>query len=106
MQGCYAFAFSAGFHNELVTNAVRSGIWGILSTLLMFFAPIALLLKKSPSQKEIVTLGLTYIVCEMISGMSTEVLNLKFTAAIYATMIAVLCGIALNSNISKIYESK
>jgi len=100
------FAFSAGFHNELVTNAVRSGIWGILSTLLMFFVPIALLLKKSAPQKEIVTLGLTYIVCEMISGMSTEVLNLKFTAAIYATMIAVLCGIALNSNISKIYESK
>lgn len=100
------FSFNAGFHNELVTNAVYFGVWGITSTILLFLIPIALLSKKLVVQKRIAIIGLTYVVCEIIGSMSTEVFNLKFTAALYATMIALLCGVALNSNILKTYEPK
>jgi O-antigen ligase len=39
-----------GFHNEILTSAVRSGIWGLLSSLALFFFPIiwaVKILKKS-----------------------------------------------------------
>jgi hypothetical protein len=36
-------------------------------------------------------------VCELISGMSTEVFNLKFTATLYAFMMAVLCGTVIKA---------
>ena len=101
------YALGALFHNEFTTNAVLWGIGGLVATLLLFFAPITLLFKifqKSAGEK-IALFGLTYMTFELVSSMSTEVWNFKFTAALSAMMIAGLCATAitlLESSLTKI----
>jgi len=90
------FALNSGFHNELMTNAVRSGVWGVIATLAIFIVPFVIFCKAfrsaSPVRAANALLGLTFILCQIVSAMSTEVLNLKFTASFYAILIACLCG--------------
>ena len=88
------FAYGALFHNEFTTNAVKSGIWGIISTALLFFVPLALFIgtwRKGTSPR-LTVFGVAYVMCEFISGMTTEVFNLKFTASLFAVLIAGLLG--------------
>ncbi|MGZ3159739.1 MAG: O-antigen ligase family protein [Burkholderiaceae bacterium] len=86
----------AGFHNEITTNMVRSGIWGLLSSAALFAVPIALFVEGLRSQSALTRnhalIAISYIVCVLVSGMSTEVFNLKFTAAFHAMMIACFTG--------------
>lgn len=103
------FALNNGFHNEITTNAVRSGIWGIVSTLLLFCMPLAIFIKALSVSKlgRVAVFGIIYVTCEFISGMSTEVLNLKFTAALYSLVISALSGSILQEYINeKNYEPK
>lgn len=90
------FALDSGFHDELMTNAIRSGIWGVIATLAVFVVPFVIFCKafksNSPTRAANALLGLTFVICEAVSGLSTEVLNLKFTASFYALLIACLCG--------------
>jgi len=90
------FALHAGFHNELMTNAVRSGIWGIVATLALFVVPMLVFCRaiRSPSRERIAngTLGVVFMIGQLVSSMSTEVFNLKFTASFAAVFIAALCG--------------
>ena len=89
--------FGAGFHNEFTTNAVHYGVWGLVSTSLVFFVPLALFLNayRRRINPQLALIGLTYMICELASSMTTEVWNLKFTAALSALIIAGLCGAVL-----------
>ena len=89
----------AGFHNEFITNAVHYGVWGIVSTALVFFVPLALFLKayRRRINSQAALIGITYMICQLASAMSTEVWNLKFTAALSAVLIAGFCGVVLAS---------
>ncbi len=80
------YVLTAGFHNELITNMVRSGVWGMLSTLLIFLVPLLYFSMQWARRKRNIYAfcGICFIVFEAASGMSTEVTNLKFTAAYYA----------------------
>jgi O-antigen ligase len=98
------FAFNAGFHNEFITNMVRSGILGLLSSLLLFVTPLIIFCKLLTFNRQLAIAGVTYVVCELISGLSTEVFNLKFTTALYAFNISVFLGLALQSLIQKSNE--
>lgn len=86
------YALSAGFHNELITNMVRSGVWGMLSTLLIFFVPLLYFSRCWTRSKENIYAfcGICFIFFEVASGLSTEVTNLKFTAAYYSYMVVIL----------------
>ncbi|CAN0626242.1 conserved membrane protein of unknown function [Burkholderia multivorans] len=90
------YALHAGFHNEVMTNAVRSGIWGIVATLALFIVPLLVFSRaiRSPSRERIAngTLGVVFMIGQIVSSMSTEVFNLKFTASFAAVFIAALCG--------------
>ena len=90
------FTLSAGFHNEVVTNMVRSGVWGLISSLGLFLAPLALFVRglRSPSAavRSHALPALGYLVCVLVSGMSTEVFNLKYTASFHAMMLAGFAG--------------
>lgn len=90
------FTFQAGFHNEIVTNMVRSGIWGLFSSLALFVVPMALFVKGLRSQSVLIRnhalIAVSYFICVVISGMSTEVFNLKFTATFHSLMIVSLAG--------------
>jgi O-antigen ligase len=90
------FALHSGFHNEIMTNMVRSGIWGLLSSIAVLFIPLCFFIRQlfSPSilTQKMALFSLCYMICTVISSMSTEVLNLKFTTAFHAMMISCLCG--------------
>lgn len=90
------FVLKNGFHNEMMTNMVRSGVWGLLSSASLFLFPtlfsIRGLRSKSTPIRRIALLSCSYFICTFISGMSTEVFNLKFTASFHALMITCLTG--------------
>jgi O-antigen ligase len=92
-------AFHAFFHNQLVTNAVRWGVGGFLATFALLFVPLALcarqLRRAGRITRENAALGFAYTLCIVVSSMSTEVVDLKFLASLYAVMVALLCGSAL-----------
>lgn len=92
-------AFHAHFHNQVVSNAVRSGIGGLAATLLLLLVPLAICIRQlrhtSPVTREIAFMGFAYTLCMFVSSLSTEVVDLKSLASLYAVMTAVLCGAAL-----------
>lgn len=92
------FALTAGFHNELVTNSVRAGIWGLTYTLLLLLTPLILAIKLIRTNNTSFPghVGLVYSIHEIVASMSTEVFNLKFTAAFYALLIACILGQSIN----------
>lgn len=94
-------AFKSGFHNEIVTNAIRSGIFGLLSSAALFIVPFVVFFKKLKSDvafdkaKANAVIGVTFVICMFVSSLSTEILDLKYTASFYALMVALLCGSTL-----------
>lgn len=90
LQQTQEFALHSGFHNEIATNMVRSGVWGLLSSSALFLMPALFFIRSlcapSPQIKRIALLALSYLACTFISGMTTEVFNLKFTATFHALM--------------------
>jgi O-antigen ligase len=94
------FVLTAGFHNEITTNAVRSGIWGLISSLAIFLVPLvffARVVLQGGAGSTPAFLGFCYVLMEFIAGMSTEVLNLKFTATFYACMLALWLAATINA---------
>ena len=81
-----------GAHNELMQNLIRSGVFGLLSTVLLFTIPAVIFIRAGRSSNEQVRaaalFGLCYIGALFCFGLSTEVLNLKYLASFYGLMIA------------------
>jgi O-antigen ligase len=99
------FVLNALFHNEISTNTVKSGLWGLLSSSALFFVPAIFFIKKMGSTiiqiQRTAMLGFGYWTCTFISGMTTEVFNLKFTASFHALMLTFLISsliFHINSN--------
>lgn len=89
-------ATQSGFHNEIITNSIRSGIFGFLSSLAIFFYPLILFFKSSKSEdldiRTNASLGFVFVISIFFSSLSTEVFDLKYTISFYATTIALLLG--------------
>ncbi len=92
-------AFMAGFHNEVVTNTVRSGVWGGLAAIAILFVPLVIFARHLRDSDAVArrnaALGIAFSTCIVVSSLTTEVLDLKYTASFYAVMIALLCGATL-----------
>lgn len=92
-------AFQSAFHNQVVTSAVRSGIAGGLAALAVLVIPIGIFGAKVGSANRITRenafMGLAFSICIAVSSLTTEVIDLKYTASLYALLTAVLCGAAL-----------
>jgi O-antigen ligase len=85
-----------GPHNELLANALRSGVLGILSVLGLYLLPLAVFwqgLKESTGFPRLANLmGIAVVVAYMVFGITLEVFNLKFSASFYGFLIAVLAA--------------
>ncbi|TRU39653.1 MAG: O-antigen ligase family protein, partial [Microcystis aeruginosa Ma_MB_F_20061100_S20] len=96
------FALSSGFHNEIMTNAVQSGLFAALATAFVFFTPIFIYWKTiangDATQKTAAFAGMAFTITIFVSSFSTEVFGLKYTASFYAMMNAILCGSCLKRN--------
>jgi O-antigen ligase len=88
-----------GPHNELLANMLRSGIFGLVSTLLLFLVPAFVFLRGLTSSIPRVhgasLLGLGLVVGLFLSSFGEQVFYLKFQCSFYGLMIASLCATAL-----------
>ncbi len=93
-----------GPHNELIANALRSGVIGVFSTLALFIIPFVFFIKNARHyQTEVARashLGLAYIACMIISSLSAEVFTLKFTSSFYAIIVTGLLAQIINSHLT------
>jgi O-antigen ligase len=86
-----------GFHNEIITNAVRSGVWGLIASLslfgVVFIRAIQGLNLKSAGDYRIVSLTLLVFISHLfIASLTTEITNLVFLSSFIGLTLAVLLG--------------
>jgi O-antigen ligase len=100
-----------GFHNEIITSSVRSGIWGLMSSASLFagvtyLAVRGMCMKISVEHSAISFALLVVIVHLFFTGFTTEITNLTFLSAFIGSVISVLLGEKIfleeNNNIEKI----
>ena len=89
-----------GFHNEILTSAVRSGIWGLVSSIAFFLFPIiwAVKILQESINADLKLFGffiLFFMLHMLLAGMTTEVTNLVFLASFLGLTISVLVGESL-----------
>jgi O-antigen ligase len=101
------FVSTALFHNELMTNMVRHGFFGIAAYVFAVLIPFLLALKgimsNNPIVKRAALLCSCFLICQIIAGFSDEFLNLKGMVAFYAYLISILLGTMISY--SRIYIS-
>lgn len=86
-----------GFHNEILTSAVRSGVFGLASSLALFFCPVFWAAKLARNSNNIATKQISFFIIitmshMFFSGITTEVTNLVFLASFWALIIALFVG--------------
>jgi O-antigen ligase len=86
-----------GFHNEILTSAVRSGICGLFASLSFFLLPIiwAITSIKNARHESVffcALICLIFIVHQFLAGMTTEVTNLVFLASFLGLTLATIIG--------------
>ncbi|WP_295950645.1 O-antigen ligase family protein [Rhodoferax sp.] len=85
-----------GVHNEIMQSALRSGIFGLVSSILMFVVPAVVFYRGStstvPSIRAAGLIGLCYTAAVFCFGLSTETFNLKYTVSFYALMVSALAA--------------
>lgn len=82
------------FHSEVATNAVAFGLMGFIYTVLLFFVPLALFIRSWGLGKNprLCAFGMAYMLCVLVSSLSTEIFHLKFAASFHAILIACICA--------------
>jgi O-antigen ligase len=98
----YATAFTrdyakTGFHNEVFTSAVRSGIWGLISSIALLFVPVVFAINiqskcTSYILKFLALFLLIFMTHMFVAGMTTEVTNLVFLASFIGLSLSVFIG--------------
>jgi O-antigen ligase len=87
-----SFISNSGAHSELMRNAIRSGIFGLISTALLFAVPAVIFFRACRAAERRVRLaaayGLCYIAAVFFFGLNTDVFSLKYLATFYGLMIA------------------
>lgn len=93
-------AITLGPHHEIFGQMLRSGIFGLVAGLLLFFAPIIVFIQqlRRNSQNLAAQVGLAFVLGLFICSLSIEVFNLKYTTSFYALMLACLGAQALSSD--------
>ena len=88
-----------GFHNEVLTNAVRSGIWGLVTSISFFVFPTIVAIKSfhKPACRFSAFFIIFFMLHIFLTGMTTEITNLVFLASFYSLTIAVMVGELLST---------
>jgi O-antigen ligase len=91
-------AITLGPHHEIFGQMLRSGIFGLVTGLLLFFAPIGIFIQQlhQDSRNMAAQVGLAFVLGLFICSLSFEVFNLKYTSSFYALILACLGAQALS----------
>jgi O-antigen ligase len=88
-----------GTHTEILAQGVRSGIWGLISSMALFLTPGLIFLMRithqNPRIRAAAIIGLTLVLGLFIASLTIQVFNLKYTSSFYALMAAALAAQAL-----------
>lgn len=81
-----------GFHNEYINSAVKYGLPGLIYSLILFIFPALFFIKSLLINKENLPalVGLSCTIMYMISSISYQVLDFKFTATLYSILLILL----------------
>lgn len=92
----------SGTHTEILAQGVRSGVFGLISSVALFLVPGFLFWKRlNHSNRQIQSaalIGFILILGLFIAGLTIQVYNLKYTSSFYALMIAALSAQVLQSH--------
>ncbi len=93
-------AITLGPHHEIFAQMLRSGIFGLVAGLLLFFAPIFVFIKALQKNKANLAaqVGLAFVLSLFICSLSIEVFNLKYTSSFYALILACFAAQTLSSD--------
>lgn len=91
-------AITLGPHHEIFGQMLRSGIFGLIAGLLLFFAPMGIFIQqlRQNSHNIAAQVGLAFVLGLFVCSLSIEVFNLKYTTSFYALMLACLGAQALS----------
>ena len=84
-----------GFHNEILTNSVRSGIWGLISSIMFYLIPILWFFKVNIINNKIKCICLFQLTLTLhlfFTGLTTEITNLIFLSSFYGLLMSVFLG--------------
>jgi O-antigen ligase len=86
-----------GFHNEIITSSVRSGIWGLMASISLFVGVTYLATKgmclKISIELRAISFSLFVVIMHLFfTGLTTEITNLTFLSAFIGITISVLLG--------------
>lgn len=88
-------------HSEILANAVRFGIFGLLSILAVYFVPFFIFLRAARSddhqRRGAAMMGMCLTLGFFVFGLTAEIFILKMTAAFYSLTVAVLLAAATNN---------
>ena len=91
-----------GFHNEIITNSIRSGIWGLIASLVFIGVPIqraAAGLKEMSEPYRLVSFGLLIFATHLFfAGMTTEITNLVFLCSFIGLTLSVMLSEQLKNH--------
>lgn len=86
------FAYSALFHSEWTTQAVRFGVLGLFAVVWVFAVPFYLFFKRLRSNTHASLLGLAFLICQLAASFSTEIYSSKgmitFSVVIVSGLLA------------------
>lgn len=86
----------AGFHNELMTEMVRSGVWGLISRLLLFIVPLGVAYRLRAAH-ETLSPQIYFFICllmvhQLCMSLTTEITGLIYRTSFLALLLAVSLG--------------
>ena len=86
-----------GFHSEIITSMVRSGVFGLIATsslfIFVFNRSIKGIGRKLTGRHELISIILLILISHLfLAGLVTEITNLTFLAAFIGVVLAVLLG--------------
>jgi O-antigen ligase len=84
-------------HNQLLAYAANYGLIGALAGLALYLAPAFLFWRQRAADdratRQAARLGLVFIVCFFVFGLTVETFDLKMIASFYAGVIAILAAV-------------
>ena len=91
-----------GTHFEILAQGVRSGIWGLISSTVLFLVPGWIFLTRithhNSKIRTAAIIGFTFVLGLFIASLAIQVFNLKYTSSFYALMIAALAAQTLQKS--------
>lgn len=89
-------------HSDILGSLARLGIFGLLSLLTIYLAPLFIFLKAvkstAPYKSGAARMGVCLVLGFIVFGLTVETINMKMVAAFYGLTVAVLLGAATSSH--------